>query len=343
MIDDRQNELAALYALDLLEGAEAAAFEAELQRSPELQTLVRELRESSAAFALTAPQVAPAPELKSRIMSRLGDKPAAASAPVSAPAQVLFFRPAVIIPWALAAGFALGCFWLGSNYVRTRADYAVAQQQITLAEVEVTSARNQLEAERILSNRQLSDATTQLSQLNQQVSQSTEKIVDATRVLGETYAQLDQTKAALAARQTELTQIGEKLAAATNLVGDLQARLRNEGDLAQFKIATLASMAGNSPQALAVAVWNPKTQQGVLRVEKLPALASDKDYQLWLIDPAYPAPVDGGVFTVDPATGHAQVNFKPNQQVNNAAKFAISLERKGGVPKAEGPILLLGD
>jgi anti-sigma-K factor RskA len=102
-------------------------------------------------------------------------------------------------------------------------------------------------------------------------------------------------------------------------------------------------MAGNSPQALAVAVWNPKTQEGVLSVAKLPALASDKDYQLWLIDPAYPAPVDGGVFTVNPATGDARINFKPNQRVNNAAKFAVSLERKGGVKKAEGPIVLLGD
>ena len=342
MIDDRQHELAALYALDLLEGAEAAAFEAELKQNSELQVLVRELRESSASYALSAPQVSPSPELKARVMSRLSDKPSA-EAKASQPGDVLFFRPAVLIPWAIAAGLAIGCFWLGSSFVRTRADYAVAQQQITLAEVDASSARNQLEAERILSNKQLVDATAQLNQLNVQVAQSTEKITEATRVLDTTFDQLDQTKATLAARQLELTQISEKLVAATDLVGELQTRLRSEGDIAQFKIATLASMAGNSPQALAVAVWNPKTQQGVLRVDKLPALASDKDYQLWLIDPAYPSPVDGGVFTVDPATGHAQVNFKPNQQVNNAAKFAISLERKGGVPKAEGPILLLGD
>ncbi|MEO7598311.1 MAG: anti-sigma factor [Opitutus sp.] len=342
MIDDRQQELAALYALDLLEGAEATAFTAELRRSAELETLVRELRESSAAYSLTAPQVSPSSELKMRIISRLSDKPAAA-VPAAEPAQVLFFRPAVIIPWAIAAGLAMGCFWLVSSFVRTRADHAVLQQQLTLAEVESSSARNQLEAERILSNRQLADATTQVGQLNQQVAQSTEKISEATRVLGETVQQLDRSKSELTTRHTELAQINEKLAAATTLVGELETRLRSEGDLAQFKIATLASMAGNSPQALAVAVWNPKTQQGILRVEKLPALASDKDYQLWLIDPAYPAPVDGGVFTVDPATGHAQVNFKPNQKVNNAAKFAVSLERKGGVPKAEGPILLLGD
>jgi anti-sigma-K factor RskA len=284
MIDERQQKLAALYALDLLGGAENTAFETELKSNAELQQLVRELRDSSAAFALTTPQVAPSPELKARIMAKINGS---ASRTAFAPGKLLFFRPAAIIPWAIAAGFAIGCAWLGQLHLHNRAENSVLQDQLRLAEIELTSARHQLEAERILTNRQIADATEQLTQLREQ--------------------------------------------------------LRMDGDPAQFKIATLAAVPGNSPQDLAIAVWNPTTQQGVLRVEKLPALASDKDYQLWLIDPAYPTPVDGGVFTVDPATGHAQINFKPNQRVNNAAKFAISLERKGGVPKPEGAIMLLGD
>ena len=43
MIDERHEELASLYALDLLEGAERAQFETALARDPELQALVREL------------------------------------------------------------------------------------------------------------------------------------------------------------------------------------------------------------------------------------------------------------------------------------------------------------
>ena len=50
------------------------------------------------------------------------------------------------------------------------------------------------------------------------------------------------------------------------------------------------------PKALAVAVWDPKKQEGVLSVENLPALAVNEDYQLWIVDPQYPNPVDGGVF-----------------------------------------------
>jgi anti-sigma-K factor RskA len=73
----------------------------------------------------------------------------------------------------------------------------------------------------------------------------------------------------------------------------------------------------------------------------MPALAEGKDYQLWLVDPQYPIPVDGGVFTVNPATGEAHVAFKAGKPVKSVTKFAVSLERKGGVPKAEGPMVLL--
>jgi anti-sigma-K factor RskA len=341
MIDDRQQELAALHAFDLLEGPERAAFEAELQKNSELQSLVRQLQASAADLALTAPQVSPSPALKHRILSQL---PTAGSAPASVTkSQVLLFRPSVFVPWAIAAGLAITCLWIGQLYLNTRAERLVLQDQQKLAELELASVRNQGEAERLLSTQQLKTATDQLAQLNTQVEQSTNKVAEASRLLDQTFQDLDRAKAALASREQRVASLNAELLASTSQLGELKERLRAEGDLAQFKIATLASMAGNSPQALAVAVWNPSTQQGVLRVDKLPALASDKDYQLWVIDPAYPAPVDGGVFTVDPATGRAQVSFRPNQRVNHATKFAVSLERKGGVPKAEGPIVLLGD
>jgi anti-sigma-K factor RskA len=52
--------------------------------------------------------------------------------------------------------------------------------------------------------------------------------------------------------------------------------------------------------------------------------------------------VDGGVFTVDPVTGEARLIFHAKQPVASVNAFAVTLERKGGVPKAEGPFVLLG-
>lgn len=147
---------------------------------------------------------------------------------------------------------------------------------------------------------------------------------------------LEQTSAKLDDARKLLTESGRKIA-------ELNADLKAEGDLAHFKIATLASMLGNSPAALAVAVWDPTREEGVLAVSKLPALASEKDYQLWVIDKQYPSPVSGGVFVVDPATGQAHIVFRADKPVHSIAKFAVSLERKGGAPSPQGPIVLLSD
>jgi hypothetical protein len=147
-------------------------------------------------------------------------------------------------------------------------------------------------------------------------------------------ASLDQARAQLADAKRLVTEYSRQVA-------ELSTKLKEEGDLAHFKIATLASMLGNSPAALAVAVWDPAREQGVLEVSKLPALASEKDYQLWVIDAKYPSPVSAGVFAVDPATGEAHVVFRADRPVRAISKFAVSLERKGGAAKPEGPIVLI--
>jgi anti-sigma-K factor RskA len=218
--------------------------------------------------------------------------------------------------------FAVIASWIGQLYLATRAETNRLRDEQTVTSFELRTARHQLEASALLARRERSDARHEIAARE------------------ETIAALSHRIDALAGASTEA---GRLLGEAKAEVAALRRQLQDESDIARLKIATLASLAGNSPQAIAVAIWNPSKQEGVLQVGKLPALASDKDYQLWVIDPEYPNPVDGGVFQVDPATGRARVTFRPNQPVRTAAKFAISLERKGGVPKAEGPILMLGD
>lgn len=111
--------------------------------------------------------------------------------------------------------------------------------------------------------------------------------------------------------------------------------------LAQVQIASLTSQLKNAPDANAVVIWDEKRQRGVLKITRLPANEANHDYQLWLVDPRYKDPVDGGVFHVADG-GTLRVPFHPASPVREAKGFAISLERKGGVTKAEGPIVLLG-
>lgn len=283
MIAERQEELAALGAVDLLSPAEQAEFDAAVAADPALAALLASFRSTAAELAHSAPPVVPPTLLKTRILASLSNQ----TSPVSARSS-----RGIVIPFtswiglAAAACFALTTAYFGQAFLTERASVAALRDQQTLAELALRGATNQLEAERLIGRREL------------------------------------------AARDQRVTDLTRQLAA--------------QGTLADYKIATLASLLGNSPQALAVAVWNPANQEGVLTVQKLPALAADKDYQLWVVDPQYPIPVDGGVFRVDPATGEARLNFRPNLPVKTVAKFAVSLERKGGVPKAEGPMVLIG-
>jgi len=119
------------------------------------------------------------------------------------------------------------------------------------------------------------------------------------------------------------------------------ARLEKRNVMAQVQIATLASQLESAPRANAVVVWDSEKQEGVLKVTNVPVNDSDRDYQLWIVDPEYKQPVDAGVFHVE-KEGTTKINFKPKSRVTSANAFAVSLERKGGVPKAEGPMVLLG-
>ncbi|MDB6094103.1 MAG: hypothetical protein JWM32_1665 [Verrucomicrobia bacterium] len=317
MSDESTEEFASLYIFGLLEGLELAAFEARLARDAGLRDLVRDLTEASAQLAHTAPAAEPPAALKARILAQLG-KPIAARSPP--PAEVVEFPRINWMPWAAAAALAIGCAWLGQLYLSARSENVLLHDQQALADFELKSARHQLEAERLIARQEVGTATDQLTSNEKNLALARRQADDA---------------------RTQLGTLQRQLAVETQRIADLQARAKSEGNLANFKIATLASLLGNSPQALAVAVWNPARQEGVLRVEKLPALAEGQDYQLWLVDPQYPIPVDGGVFTVDPETGEARVNFKADKPIKTVAKFAVSLERKGGVPKAEGPMVLL--
>src|SRR6478735_7241255 len=104
MIDERHEELAALYALGLLEGAERSAFEAEMAGNAELTALVDSLSTTATDLAFATSQLAPPPELKERIL-------AAAAAPVES-AQTAAFPLFRLVPWGLAAALAVTTTWL---------------------------------------------------------------------------------------------------------------------------------------------------------------------------------------------------------------------------------------
>jgi len=119
------------------------------------------------------------------------------------------------------------------------------------------------------------------------------------------------------------------------------AETRAADPLMQTTFFTLAPSATAPADAKATVAWQSGRQSGVIRISNLPAPQPGRDYQLWAVDAAHKDPISAGVIRVD-KNGLAQVRFKPVEKAEHVKAFAISLEREGGVPKKEGPILLVG-
>lgn len=119
------------------------------------------------------------------------------------------------------------------------------------------------------------------------------------------------------------------------------ASARAADALAQISFFTLAPSGPAPAAATGIVAWQPASQSGVIQISHLPVPAPGKDYQLWAVDAGHKDPVDAGIVHVD-QNGIGQVRFHPVDAARQVKAFAVSLERKGGVPKAEGPIILVG-
>lgn len=112
---------------------------------------------------------------------------------------------------------------------------------------------------------------------------------------------------------------------------------RSANDLAEIRIASLRS---ELEQAyVATLAWSQSRQEGVLDLSQLPPNQAGQSYQLWIVDENNAEPISAGAFDID-AEGKVRVPFSPVVAVRNPVAFAISVERAGGVPKREGPIIV---
>lgn len=160
--------------------------------------------------------------------------------------------------------------------------------------------------------------------------------------IGDRSSEVDRLRTEIANEREALQRVGAELASVVDereLLVARVAKLDSRRALDQMKIATLSSQLADASYGFAV--FDTQEGEGVIEVVNLPEIKSTQDYQLWVVDPQYPNPVDGGIVQVG-SDGRARVRFQAKQQVDDVAAFAISLEKKGGVPVAEGPMVLVG-
>jgi anti-sigma-K factor RskA len=193
MIDEQQAELASLYAAGALPPLEAKEFEAAMEANAELRQFTAQLRDASAALALSASSVAPPPALREKVL-----------AAVNRPEKVVRLdfkdqKPAgwkVWLPWAMAAGFALCAMLFFQKYRTTSHDFAnrvdqndaqgrvidrlknekaMLEKAIEDYRVRIAGIGQQLEME----NRQLTIASNEIARLERQFSEARPALLTA--------------------------------------------------------------------------------------------------------------------------------------------------------------------
>ncbi len=118
--------------------------------------------------------------------------------------------------------------------------------------------------------------------------------------------------------------------------------LRTADPLSGTTVIALATTPAARADSKGSIAWEPDRQTGIIRVSNMPPPDPGKDYQLWVVDAEHPDPISAGLLLVN-KQGVAEVHFRPVVPANRVKAFAISVEREGGVPKKEGPIVMVGN
>jgi anti-sigma-K factor RskA len=300
VIDEVMQEQAAAYALGALDPEQTGAFEVSLRADPELRALVRELRSVTEALAGSAPALEPPAAAKARLLAEI-DQQLRAKEP-----KPVHEPPASAPASTLtSAPVSVPVITPVSTPIGVRAHVPASRPANMWIPWALAAAL----------------ALVSLAFLWQSAGLRSQLTAQANRI-------------------NELTTSAELARAESADLRQAVSKLRASNRLANFRIALLDSLLAASPKTIAVSVWDNDRQDGVFIVRNLKPLPSDKDYQLWIIDPKYPSPVDAGVFQVDDK-GNVREDFRAKMPIQAANQFAGTIEQKGGaaVPNTKAMVL----
>ncbi|RBP47432.1 anti-sigma-K factor rskA [Roseimicrobium gellanilyticum] len=158
-----------------------------------------------------------------------------------------------------------------------------------------------------------------------------------TLVMSETAAQ-GEVADARKAQDLLKTQVADADARYAKLLTEAE-QLRKGIAVASMEVSMLRASVKRYEEGEVLVVWDQTKQEGLIKLAHMPSVQPGKDYQLWVICKRQQTPVNAGVVKVN-EKGEATVVFHPSKHIAEVSKFAVSLEKEGGAPEVEGPVIL---
>lgn len=134
-------------------------------------------------------------------------------------------------------------------------------------------------------------------------------------------------------QQTRISELQNEIEQKEELLSILESR--------EVDLVLMSGMEAN-PNGYGKVIWDAQSNRALLQVSNLPAVPSDKIYQLWIIKNN--KPVSAGVFSVnDPDKDSFFKIEEMNGPEQPADAFAVTMEPKGGMPQPTGDWYLMGN
>jgi anti-sigma-K factor RskA len=150
----------------------------------------------------------------------------------------------------------------------------------------------------------------------------------------------------LEAAQGDLAKVSAALAQRENDVASLRAALAKAEDalsIVQRPGLDLVALkeTKDAPPAAGHVLLSPPTGKALFYAFDLPQVPPDKTYELWWITEKE-GPVQAGVFRPD-ERGLGRVETTIPTEAGAIQAAAVTVEKAGGVPKPQGPMVLIGE
>lgn len=295
------------YALGALDLEDRLKLEALLERSPELQEELRQLRQVVALLPYAAPPAAPPDHVRERLFARIAAARAEASTGRAASPPV-------------AASPHPRLRWLMPGLVAVLTALVIALSVATLS---------------------LGSTIARLEQTNRELVASFERLE---QTLAESRTRQEQLASQLAAGQEQLHILATRLEASEERVARLGADLARDDYVISFISAPgVATRQLRSARSGVVAQGEmymyPGHSSAVVIFSGLPPLAPGQVYQFWFADET--GQVAGKTFVADP-TGIGYIVVEAPREVNAFREVMVTVEPSGGSAIPSPNVILEG-
>lgn len=338
-------EMCAAYVLGILSPDEAMTFERALANcTPEQKEIFNQMQNSARHLPLSNELISPNERVKNKVMEQIGFTEDSGitfnSSEDTIEISAKKIDGTVLEKLKSFKNIKIDSQFLDIAYRKLHFNQPVVALSVplvlllicTVLYFEQSSIRNEYEAKTIAQERQMTVQNVELQSTKARFAELELKLQQQDQKIAELDKKSTETVQMIAAKDKEMSDMKASTAQSQDMMVLMQA--------SDLKVADLKGMTPY-PQGRAKVMFSPKMKMAYIHFANVPMPPANKDYQLWMMEGS--KAVSAGVLPMTSGNSLIKVPTGMVVAVNRLSAFIVTLEPKGGMPKATGPAFLKGN